>query len=85
MKIILKKKKSFTKKDNLIVITYKNSDLAKFKLIKSEIDFIKKSKKEITQINQYSRQLFIVIPKKILITISKPKILECLAINYLRK
>jgi len=64
MKIILKKKKSFTKKDNLIVITYKNSDLAKFKLIKSEIDFIKKSKKEITQINQYNRQLFIVIPKK---------------------
>ena len=43
MKIILKKKKSFTKKDNLIVITYKNSDLAKFKLIESEIDFIKKS------------------------------------------
>ena len=60
MKILIKKKKSFTKKDDLIVLNDKNSDLSQFKLTISEINFIKKSKKEITQINHYSRQLFIV-------------------------
>ena len=64
MKILIKKKKSFTKKDDLIVLNDKNSDLSQFKLTISEINFIKKSKKEITQINQYSRQLFIINYKK---------------------
>ena len=46
MKILIKKKKSFTKKDDLIVLNDKNSDLSQFKLTISEINFIKKSKKK---------------------------------------
>ena len=45
MKILIKKKKSFTKKDDLIVLNDKNSDLSQFKLTISEINFIKKIKK----------------------------------------
>ena len=67
MKTLIKKKTTISKKDNLILLCDKKSDLSAFKLSKKELDYVAKEKKnneEIININQYERQVFVVSPKK---------------------
>ena len=67
MKTLIKKKTTISKKDNLILLCDKKSDLLAFKLSKKELDYVAKEQKnneEIININQYERQVFIVNPKK---------------------
>ena len=67
MKTIIKKKITISEKDNLIILTNKISNLSDFNLSDSEISHIKKEikeEKEIITINQYSRIVTIVSPKK---------------------
>ena len=67
MKTIIKKKITISEKDNLIILTNKISNLSDFNLSNSEISYIKKEikdDKEIITINQYSRMVTIVSPKK---------------------
>ena len=67
MKTIIKKKITISEKDNLIILTNKISNLSDFNLSDSEISHIKKEikdDKEIITINQYSRIVTIVSPKK---------------------
>jgi leucyl aminopeptidase len=67
MKTLIKKKTTISDKDNLILICDKKSNLKSFDFSKSELGFIEKQqkeKKEIIAINQYSRMIFVVTPKK---------------------
>ena len=67
MKTLIKKKTTISDKDNLILICDKNSNLKRFDFSKSELSFIvkqQKDKKEIININQYNRMIFVVTPKK---------------------
>ena len=67
MKTIIKKKITISEKDNLIILTNKISNISDFNLSDSEISHIKKEikdDKEIITINQYSRIVTIVSPKK---------------------
>ena len=67
MKTLIKKKTTISDKDNLILICDKKSNLKSFDFSKSELGFIEKQqkeKKEIIAINQYSRMIFVVNPKK---------------------
>ena len=66
MKTILKKKKSFSEKDNLIFLTNKKQNFSKFNFSEREIKHIKKelkNEKEIITINQYDRFVSLVFPK----------------------
>ena len=66
MKTILKKKKSFSEKDNLILLTNKKQNFSKLNFSEKEIKHIKKelkNEKEIITINQYDRFVSIVFPK----------------------
>ena len=66
MKTILKKKKSFSEKDNLILLTNKKQNLSKLNFSEREIKYIKKelkNEKEIISINQYDRFVSLVFPK----------------------
>ena len=64
MKTLIKKKTTINKKDNLIILCKKNSNLSQYNLSSKEKDFIKKEKGEIVTINQYNRYVFIVKPKE---------------------
>ena len=67
MKTLLKKKTTISNKENLILLCNKKSALSNFKLSQKELDYVKremKNKKEIIELNQYKRSVFIVIPKK---------------------
>jgi len=67
MKTLIKKKTTISDKDNLILICDKKINLKSFDFSKSELGFIEKQqkeKKEIIAINQYSRMIFVVNPKK---------------------
>ena len=67
MKMLIKRKTTISKKDNLILVCNSNSKLSKFNLSKEELSYIKKEQKnnqEIIPINQYYRYVFIVTPKK---------------------
>ena len=67
MKTLIKKKITISDKDNLILLCNSKSKLSTFNLSKPELDYIKKEqkkKKEIVEINQYTRYLFVVLPKK---------------------
>ena len=64
MKTLIKKKTTINKKDNLIILCKKNSNLSQYNLSSKEQDFIKKEKGEIITINQYNRYIFIVKPKE---------------------
>jgi hypothetical protein len=67
MKTLLKKKTTISEKDNLIILCNSNTDLSLKFLSKPELEFIKqeqKKHKEIVEINQYRRLIFIVTPKK---------------------
>ena len=67
MKTLIKKKITISDKDNLILLCNSKSKLSAFNLSKPELDYIKKEqkkKKEIVKINQYTRYLFVVLPKK---------------------
>jgi len=67
MKTLIKKKTTISKKDNLILLCDKKSDLSIFKLSKNESEYIAKEQKnnqEIISINQYERQILIITPKK---------------------
>ncbi|MEE2931230.1 MAG: leucyl aminopeptidase [Bacteroidota bacterium] len=67
MKILLKRKNTLPKNENLIVLYRNKLSLSKFDLEKKELDYIKKelkNKKELVTINQYSRYIFIVSPEK---------------------
>ena len=63
MKTILKKKKSFSEKDNLILLTNKKQNFSEFNFSEKEIKHIKKelkNEKEIVTINQYDRFVSII-------------------------
>ena len=67
MKTLLKKKTTISNKENLILLCNKKSTLSDFNLSKKELEYVKKeekNKKEIIEINQYERVVFIVFPKK---------------------
>ena len=67
MKTLIKKKTTISDKDNLIILCNATSKLSDFKITKEELNYIKKEQqkgKEIIAINQYIRQVFVVIPKK---------------------
>ena len=64
MKTLIKKKTTIDKKDNLIILCKKNSNLSQYNLSSKEQDFIKKDKGEIVTINQYNRYVFVVKPKE---------------------
>ena len=67
MKTLLKKKTTISEKDNLIILCNSNTDLSLKFLSMPELEFIKqeqKKHKEIVEINQYKRLIFIVTPKK---------------------
>ena len=67
MKTIIKKKTTISNKDNLILLCDSKSKLSDFSLSKQELNYIKtaqKDKKEIVEINQYSRYVFVILPKK---------------------
>ena len=66
MKTILKKKKSFSEKDNLIFLTNKKQNFSELNFSEKEIKHIKKelkNEKEIITINQYHRFVSLVFPK----------------------
>ena len=66
MKTILKKKKSFSEKDNLILLTNKKQNFNELNFSKKEIKHIKKemkNEKEIITINQYDRYVSLIFPK----------------------
>ena len=64
MKTLIKKKTTISDKDNLILLCDSKSKLSEFNLTEQEFNYIKKEAKEIVAINQYSRHLFVVVPKK---------------------
>tara|TARA_B100000700_G_scaffold327624_1_gene442737 strand:- start:2309 stop:3727 length:1419 start_codon:yes stop_codon:yes gene_type:complete len=67
MKTIIKKKTTISEKDNLIILCNKKSNLSDFNLHESELKYIKNKlsqSEEIVNINQYSRFISIVVPKK---------------------
>ena len=67
MKTLIKKKTTISNNDNLILLCNKKSILSKFNLSKQELNYIKieqKKGEEIVTINQYTRLIFIIIPKK---------------------
>ncbi len=67
MKTLIKKKTTFSNTDNLILLCNSKNKLSRFKLSKKELDYINRERKEktdIISINQYSRHVFIVTPKK---------------------
>ena len=64
MKTLIKKKTTISNKDNLILLCDSKSNLSEFNLTTQELNYIKKESKEIVAINQYSRYLFVVMPKK---------------------
>jgi leucyl aminopeptidase len=67
MKTIIKKKTTISNKDNLILLCDSKSKLSDFSLSKQELNYIKtaqKDKKEIVEINQYGRYVFVILPKK---------------------
>ena len=67
MNTIIKKKKSFSNSENLIILCKKNSTISHYGLLSTELNFIQKKKKDNTEIifiNQYNRLVFIVIAKK---------------------
>ena len=66
MKTILKKKRSFSEKDNLILLTNKTQNFSELNFSEKEIKHIKKelkNEKEIITINQYDRFVSLVFPK----------------------
>ena len=66
MTTILKKKKSFSEKDNLILLINKKQNFSEFNFSDKEIKYIKKelkNEKEIITINQYDRFVSLVLPK----------------------
>lgn len=65
MKILIKNKKSFSDKENIIIICDDKTKLSKYNLSKSELNYIKKNKKEIIEINHCHRSILIVSSKKI--------------------
>mgnify|MGYP001240669753 CR=1 FL=1 len=67
MKTLIKKKTTISNKDNLILLCNLKSKLSEFNLSKVELNYIKtekESKKEIIEINQYERYIFLIFPKK---------------------
>lgn len=67
MKTLIKKKTTISNKDNLILLCDLKSKLSEFNLSKVELNYIKtekESKKEIIEINQYERYIFLIFPKK---------------------
>ena len=67
MKTIIKKKKTISEKDNLILLCNKKSNLSDFNLTQAELKYIKnklKKSEEIININQYGRFISVVVPKK---------------------
>ncbi|MAO72110.1 MAG: peptidase M17 [Flavobacteriales bacterium] len=66
MTTILKKKKSFSEKDNLILLTNKKQNFSELNFSDKEIKHIKKelkNEKEIITINQYDRFVSLIFPK----------------------
>ena len=66
MKTIFKKKKSFSEKDNLILLINKKRNFSELNFTKKELEHVKqelKNGKEIITINQYDRHVSIVFPK----------------------
>lgn len=66
MKTFLKKKKSFSEKDNLILLTNKKQNFTELNFSFKEIKYIKKelkNEKEIITINQYDRFISLVFPR----------------------
>ena len=67
MNIKLKKKKSFSKYDNLIILTNKRQSLSEMNFSEKELKYIKnelKNGNEIVTINQFDRIISIVTPNK---------------------
>ena len=68
MKMLIKKKTTISKNDNLILLANKKSNLSTFGLSKKELVYtnntINKKKKEIVLINQYNRHIFVIVPKQ---------------------
>ena len=66
MKTLLKKKTTISKNDNLVILSHPKGKLFDNLFSKKELSFIKKEEKDskqIIEINQYERIIFIVIPK----------------------
>ena len=68
MEMLIKKKTTISKNDNLILLANKKSNLSTFGLSKKELVYtnntINKKKKEIVLINQYNRHIFVIVPKQ---------------------
>ena len=67
MKMLIKKKTTISKSDNLIILANRKSTLSTFGLSKKELDYINnttKKKKELVSINQYDRHIFVLVPKQ---------------------
>ena len=66
MKTLLKKKTTISNNDNLVILSHPKGKLFDNLFSKKELSFIKKEEndsKQIIEINQYERIIFIVIPK----------------------
>ena len=66
MKTLLKKKTTISNNDNLVILSHPKGKLFDNLFSKKELSFIKKEEKDskqIIEINQYERIIFIVIPK----------------------
>jgi leucyl aminopeptidase len=67
MKTLIKKKTTISDTNNLIILYNTNINLSDFKITKQELHYIKKEQqkeKEIIAINQYTRHIFLILPKK---------------------
>ena len=68
MKTLIKNKNTISKKDNLIILANKNTNLSSFDLNQNEKKYIKdqqKNNQEIIVLNHYLRKIMIVNPKNI--------------------
>ena len=68
MKTLIKNKNTISKKDNLIILSNKNTNLSSFDLNQNEKKYIKdqqKNNQEIIVLNHYLRKIMIVNPKNI--------------------
>lgn len=66
MKTLIKKKRTISDSDNLVLLFSKNDNLSEFNFTDKELGFINKkcTDNEIVEINQYQRKVFLVNPNK---------------------
>ena len=66
MKTLIKKKRTISDSDNLVLLFSKSDNLSDFNFTEKELGFInlKYTNNEIVEINQYQRKIFLVNPKK---------------------